>query len=247
MDATKRQAAAGGNRSTRMERLEARLDRLEAGPGHGWKVLQVLMPLLQALILALTAYLLTGRLTTAIEERRLDLSNVTAMSKLLLDLQRPEANRDELESVALTVATFGDYAIAPLVQVIEVAGGRGSILNVLAAENGLRAIGWQEAHPVCERLTAVIENRTQMFGWHTHLSAIRVLGDLGCSSASPALVRYRMRISSGSLIEALPAFAGLVRERNPPSLTDLKSMREQLDLCLRQIARKDQGHIGDTP
>src|SRR4029450_127162 len=82
-------AVAGDEASrvnARLDELTARIDKLEA-PGDPsaprkkspWEIYQLVPPLLQALILAILAYFLTGRVTNAIQREQLDLSGVNGI------------------------------------------------------------------------------------------------------------------------------------------------------------------------
>ena len=137
----------------------------------------------------------------------------------------PKTTIPDKESIALVVANFGRYAIAPLLNEIQ-SGQEG---RMTAGERGLQAIGFSDQKGTCHELQRVIENRTQVFSWYTHAAVIRVLRDVDCRAVLPALKRYKPADTKS-----------LYREDPAPSVEDLDRVKQELEKTL-QVLRRPAG------
>ena len=66
----------------------------------------------------------------------------------------------------------------------------------VGAEDGLRMVARSEPAVVCAGLQTVIRNRTGLYRWQTHLSALEVLGQASCTKACRDVASYRDAMSS---------------------------------------------------
>lgn len=196
-----------------------------------WDKAEVWVPplasFLQAVVLALLAFGLTGQVTAALEQRKLDLANVSEMRQLHLDLQTASTAIDANASAA-ALGSFGHYAVVPLVMVIE----QGEPTRSAAAEDGLRSAALVDSVAVSRHMIRVLSNRTGLYSWHSHQFAIRLLGELGCRAAVPALEAYRATLSQPDGLEQLRRITSQIR---PVTVEQLKYLRTDLEVALNAI------------
>jgi hypothetical protein len=193
-----------------------------------------MVPLVQALLLAGVAYILTGRVTNAIERGKLDLSNVTEMRELILALHRTHARADSALATAGALATFGHYAIIPFIDLLE----NGETNQVVAAQSGLRSVALLEPQAVSRQMRRVVRNRSRLYSWKTHRFAIRLLGEMEDGTSAPDLRAYASVIQSDSVGVALRNLQSIVRSTLPPDEAQLGQVQEELDLALRAVRRR---------
>src|SRR4051794_8539616 len=111
--------------------LADRLGKVEAALAQPkrkdrWEKAQVILlalaPLLTGVLLALVGYLLNGTINKALEQRKLELANVTQMRDLLVRLRTGNGNgngqplsEEEMNADAMALAAFGPYSVPPLI------------------------------------------------------------------------------------------------------------------------------------
>jgi hypothetical protein len=183
-----------GGDAERPERFEAavevaaiydRLRKLEDHPkqkGH-WYESGLFSSVLSGVILAAFGFFLTGRLEQAAKDRELNIQSAKEMQELLVKVST--GSRDEAEAAALSLTTYGQYSIPPLIENLQYGPVR-----ALAAERGLRALALTNAKDVCGELKTVLENRTQLYTAASHEAVIRVLGAANCTNAISAVRQY---------------------------------------------------------
>ena len=155
-----------------------------------WEKLKIVGPTAATILLAVFGYLATGRITTAIQTRQLELTHVKEMREVYLRLQTGASDPESTRAEALTLAAFRDYAIVPLLLVVE----RGTPYDD-AAKAGLRAVALTDSEKVARQMLRVITNRSGAYSWRTHRVAVELLGELGWRAARPALESYRESLS----------------------------------------------------
>jgi hypothetical protein len=175
----------------RVTRLEEAVGELKKKRKDAWDKAAILSPFMTAVVVAFLGYALNTTVTRALQEQQLQASNVKEMRELLLQLGAEDVTTEKAETTALALSAFGRYAIAPLVTILD----EGGEVRGPAAEKGLRAIGVTDGRHACERLAAVAADRRALYVWTTHRVAVRLVGDLGCRDALPALDGFEAAIA----------------------------------------------------
>lgn len=215
--------------------LEARvgdLAKTKARKG-GWDIFAIFVPLLQALLLAGFAYWFTQRVSQALEEKKFEVSSASEMKDLLIKMQTGDDT--EAGAAAVALASYGNHAVLPLVNAIELYFETGRLSRVDGARSGLRAVGWAYPKEVCASLEKVLTNRSHLFHWATHEAVIPLLGDLDCEGALPMLREYRAGLGTGPPREAISSLAE--RVGGAPDASAVQAMREALDETISVLAK----------
>ena len=199
--------------------LYDRLRALETHPTHAgsrWYDAEILKTVVSGIILAAFGFFLTGRLEQSAKERELSTRNATDMQAPLLKLRT--GNRQEAQAAAMSLTTYGQYAIPPLVESLQA-----SPESAIAAESGLKALALTDADRVCGTLARVLANRTQRYDAQTHSAVIRVLGEADCQSSVPVLKDYATLVTRADAdTSALAAYQREVRGVTPSNVTQMK-------------------------
>ena len=234
--------------AARQDALNARLERLDiprAPPTAPkartfWDIYQMISPLLQALILAVLAYVLTGRVTNAIQREQLDLSGIKEMRELLVRLQgtKPEESSDR-QAAAVTLAAFGRFAVGPLIHALDTAQREARLDTAEAVERALAMNGWSDPIPVCSALSRVIGDPAQSFHVETHRSAIDVLARANCRAQLPALKAYARQLAAGPPIEAVPRLQKIVDADTTVSPANVEKIRAALTRSIDILERQE--------
>jgi hypothetical protein len=106
-----------------------------------------------------------------------------------------------------------------------------------AAERALRAVGLTAPEAVCLPLVKVVDNRSGRFTWLTHLSSLRLLGDLECDQARPALSRYRQLLAAVTSPEKLSLLETVIDQSVPPDMDSVQQLRSELDRAEKTIGQ----------
>jgi hypothetical protein len=216
-----------GGLTERLEKLEKQQKSPVAPPKKTpWEIYQLVSPVMQALALAILAYVLTGRITNAIQREQLNLSGTKEMRDLLVLLQgtKPDEAADR-QAAAVTLAAFGRFAVGPLIHALDTAQREGRLDTAHAAERALAMNGWSNPEPVCSALVRVIGDPARSFHAETHRSAIVVLGRANCREQLPEVRSYAAQLSDGTTAAALPQLVKIVDEDTPPSATNVEKIR----------------------
>ena len=178
--------------------VEARLkkieEKLDGGPGKGaldW-VLDVMKTLLPSIVLAVLGFALKDTVDQALRQREIQLEAVKEMEKLAPDLQKNELDRVDAQTKAAQLAAFGGYSVPFFVNILEVGSQNGSA----GAEDGLRMVARSEPEAVCSAMQGVVRSRSGLYKWQTHLAALRILGQAGCTASCRTVADYRDTMSS---------------------------------------------------
>jgi hypothetical protein len=206
----------------RLQTIEQKIAKLEKRPKDTWDKLQSVSALLSGVLVAIVGYYLTGTINRGLQERQFQFSSAKDMQELLTRLNDPTVSLENKQSTALVLAAFGKYAIDPLVNLIQ----SGDANRMVAAEGGLRAIGHSDQESLCAELRLVIDNRTRIFSWYTHRSAIRLMREAVCASALPSLRNY------GAILDRAEKFATFVHPDFPPTEESVDLIKEELKKAL---------------
>jgi len=191
-----------------------------------WDRLQIISGWLTPLTVAAVGFYINSTL----QKPQLELSNAKEIQVLVAKLDAPDVTKDDANSAAVTMATFGSYAIGPLISVLQTGGD----VRIPAAEKGLRLIGIVNPGPVCGRLADVLKNRTQLFTWVTQKSAIRLLGDLNCQDARTTLSDYLGLVEQANTAEGLARYEAVVGVE-PSAPLDLDLLKRELDIAEKKL------------
>src|SRR5438445_12617397 len=114
------------------------------------------------------------------------------METLVPDRHNTDLVRADAQAKAAQLAAFGRYSVPFFVNILEVGNQNAGV----GAEDGLRMVARSEPQVVCSALQIVIKNRTGLFRWQTHLSALEILGQASCTKACGDVASFRATMSS---------------------------------------------------
>lgn len=212
----------------RLKKMEEKLDaNSDKGP-WAW-ILDVLKTLLPSIVLAVLGFALKDTVDQALREREIQLEAVKEMEKLVPDLQKTDLVRPEAQAKAAQLAAFGRYSVPFFVNILEVGNQNAGV----GAEDGLRMVARSEPAQVCAALQTVIQNRTGLYHWQTHLSALEILGQASCAKACRDVADYRDTMASVDNYQlwvsapALPTEYDKVSKQASDTLEQLKRVHPQ--------------------
>jgi hypothetical protein len=211
----------------RLNKLESRSAAPSAAPKKAFYESQLFSTVLSGVLLALFGFFLTGRLSQSAKEREINTTNAAQMQNLLVKISTGTAQ--EAEAAAISLTTFGQYSIPPLIANLQYGPER-----ALAAERGLMALALTESTPVCDNHRKVLDNRTRRYTAQSHTVVIRIMGAASCRSAMPTLQRYDSLLARADADTiAFAQYQQMVRDATPSNVTtsreELKSTLELLD------------------
>jgi hypothetical protein len=230
-----------------LEAVEAHVPRPPPPPAR-WRWLAevpkwgpAITPIIVAVVGVVLAYLFTGYFQQtldlrklelevqrlALEQRKTDLGGIGQMRELIAELYKDGITPSQAQAIALSLAAFGDLAAPPLIHAIET----GSPNRRTGAEAGLAAAALAAPDKVCATLAQVVDNRTALFTWQTHESAIRLLGQLGCRNQRLSLEAFGRLLDGG-----VAAYRPTVHEDGVPEVDDV-IVRRLLDEQRRAVQR----------
>jgi len=186
----------------RLKTIEGDLRKVKGGSSvRDW--LQTLGPYVGGLIVLLVGFWIKDSVTLALEREKLNLAYAQQMPALIKAFDESDTQPvADLNAVAL--AMYGKYAILPLLERLELGGD----VLPMAAQRGLRIVGFQDNVEACPTFRRVINDRTHRFKWQTHKTLIRVIGQSECADARADLESYRAALQQlGSDDTKLQAFA----------------------------------------
>jgi hypothetical protein len=123
-----------------------------------------------------------AEVTAAIEKERNTISGATEMQQVFLQLANPkkdDVGAAEIPNRAVMLAAFGRQSIIPLVSLVDSSPGQIGT----AAMNGLRIVGLSDKSSVCDVMRQILMNRTGLYAWWTHQSALVLWGQFRCEGA----------------------------------------------------------------
>jgi hypothetical protein len=217
----------------RIAELEAEVGKLKRQPKHWTDVLKAVGPLISGVVVLFVGYLLTGSVNLALQEKQLQVSNVKEMREMLLSFDDTTASLDKMKATAVTLSAFGGFAVGPLLNLLD----SGSSNKVLAAKEGLRAVGIIEPEAACEKLAGVLGNRTRLFSWETHLWVIRLAGQLSCEKLAEPLAAYEELLEQSEGNDDLAPYSKTVRRTPPLAKRDLLTLGKAIDESRELLAQ----------
>jgi len=176
----------------RLKKVEAKLQEKGGNDGALAWILDVLKTLLPSIVLAVLGFALKDTVDQALREREIQLAAVKEMEALVPDLQKTDLIRADAQARAAQLAAYGRYSVPFFVNILEV----GNENAAMGAEDGLRMVARSEPQVVCAALQTVIQNRTGLYQWRTHLSALRVLGEASCTKTCRDVASFRDSMST---------------------------------------------------
>jgi hypothetical protein len=181
---------------------------------------------LSGVLLAVFGFFLTGRLSQSAKERELNTSNAGQMQSLLVKISTGTAQ--EAEAAAISLTTFGQYSIPPLIANLQYGPERS-----LAAERGLMALALTESTAVCDKLRSVLDNRTRRYTAQSHTVVIRIMGAAACRTTLPTLQRYDSLLAQADADTiAFARYQQMVRDATPSNVAE---SREELRNTLEML------------
>ncbi|HYU26091.1 MAG TPA: hypothetical protein VEO74_12865 [Thermoanaerobaculia bacterium] len=161
-------------------------------PGKsGWDIVQILIAAASPIVLAVLAYFLTGKITLALQERQVNLAAGKEIQGLMIDVMTA-TDPKKATAAAVGLAAYGDIAVPPLTYLL-----RSGDDARLAAVEGLRAAATTHPKAVCAAMKTIIENRTQIYSWENHQTAIELIGQLQCEHGREWLESYDKELGAG--------------------------------------------------
>jgi hypothetical protein len=194
----------------------------------GWERFIQVMPLVQALALAGVGFWLTGSVTNAIQQRQLELNNVKEMQSLMVKLYDREASPENLNATVAALTAFRDYAIPPLTNLLQSQEPN----QRTAAESGLRALALSDSGAVAAQLLRVVGSRNRICSWRMLQSSIRLLGDLRCHEALPALRDLERRLSPADPAAAVQALSSITNPDAPADAGDIAELKSEIETAI---------------
>ncbi len=196
-----------------------------------WERFVQALPLVQAIVIALVGYLLTGSVTNAIQRRQLELANVKEMQTLLAKLYERQSPGDLAATVAALTA-FREYAVPPLTGLLQSAEPN----QRTAGESGLRTLALSDSAAVASELLRIVRSRNRICSWRMTLSAVRLLADLGCRDAVPPMRELLARISGANRDSAAVALAAISNPDAPPDAANTDELESALEDAVARLA-----------
>ena len=188
-------------------------------------VKELLLPLVTPIAVTVIGIIATNRVTGAIKQRQLELSELTATRDLVEALAAPDVELPDAKARGVVLATFGRSAIAPLILQLQV----DKQVRPIAAKSALRSIAFQYPDEVSDQLVRVLNNKRRIFTWKTHRDVIELIGDIGDSAAVSELQRFEKMLSADN---ALSLYSARVSQDSPPTAEAVDKLKESLEYAL---------------
>lgn len=188
----------------RVESLERRPAPAE-GKGKGfWEVVQILMPIVNGMVIALVGWLLTGAVEAGFKREQLQLSQVKEMRDLISTLTGVGVSKETALPTALTLSAYGPPAVAPLLTVLTAFQDE---IRRPAAESALRALGLSYPDAACKPLLAILQDRSGRMAWPAYAAAVRLVGDIQCPKGRSVLLQVDQKLADAKVAALAAEFA----------------------------------------
>jgi hypothetical protein len=187
--------------------------------------------LITGLVVIAVAFGIKDSVDLSIRQRQLDLSFAKEMQSLLKDMGAKGAERATIEANAIVIASYGEAALAPLMNEL-----RQSELRAEGAATGLSALALTVPKAVCDALPRILENRARQFDWQAQLRVVRILGETECRSAEKALLKYRSVVAAAEKGDTV-AFKRIVSELPQAPTADYPVLLKAIDESLEMLKR----------
>jgi hypothetical protein len=212
----------------RLKESENKVDKGNGRSAFTW-ILDILKTLLPSIVLVILGYALKDSVDQALREREIQLAAVKEMETLVPDLQKTDLDRPDAQAKAAQLAAYGQYSVPFFVNILEVGNQNAAV----GAEDGLRMVARSEPQVVCATLQTVIQNRTGLYRWQTHLSALEILGQASCTKACRDVASFRDTMSSLNNYQQWVS--------SPPIQTEYDKISQQASDTFAQLNRTKPG------
>ena len=212
----------------RLKEIENKVDKGNGRSAFTW-TLDILKTLLPSVVLVILGYALKDSVDQALREREIQLAAVKEMETLVPDLQKTDLARPDAQAKAAQLAAYGQYSVPFFVNILEVGNQNAAV----GAEDGLRMVARSEPQAVCATLQTVIQNRTGLYRWQTHLSALEILGQASCTKACRDVASFRDTMSSLNNYQQWVS--------SPPIQTEYDKISQQASDTFAQLNRTKPG------
>jgi hypothetical protein len=192
-----------------------------------WDKSQILATVLTPLLAGFLGYLLITTVNLSLQKQQIQLSGAKEMQGLLADLGNPDSTSGKAQASAVALASFGRFAIVPLINELQT----GTLNGQVGAVAGLHALGVEDPEETCTQLVRTIENRSRLYSWITHRYALRLLGELNCGGAVQPLQTYRQLLGADDA-KSVEAYSKVVAEDPSPTLENLTNVKAEVDRSL---------------
>ncbi len=218
----------------RIERLEEKVKKGESFGKQLLKLLgQALVPVISGAVILILGYAVKDSVDQALARQQLQLSYATEMQELLEKMSATNATREQVEAAALVLATFGENAVVPLINELQLEGS----IRALAAESGLRAMALMETSQHCNVLVKILSSRSRLYRWETHRRVIRLLGDLDCRDAVETLQEYEKLISKSEKQNGFKDYTAILRRDSSLNIDSIQQIKKTLGNTM-EVLRK---------
>ncbi len=138
------------------------------------------------LVLLGLGFSLKGSVEQAFRRQELEVKSAESIEKLLGTLHKSNVSRVDASAAALTMASYGQAAIIPLIGVLEYGPSEAQ----QAARQSLFIIGLVHPEELASDLAKILERRNGQLSWSTHKAAIELLGQLQNPACIEPLQKY---------------------------------------------------------
>ena len=209
----------------RIESLEHRLQERRPAAGEPSAWWSTLAPILTPVVLLVLGYWLTDSINLALKKQELQADTVSAMQKLLSQMNKQDLTGAEAESVAIALAAYGHFAVTPLIHELSSPTPERS----LAAQRALGLLSLSRPPELCRQLTRLLQNRTQLFSWQTHRKTLRLLGQVNCRESLPVLEEYARAVENAKTDSGLAEFQKWFEPKFPPTRESVKLIEKDIE------------------
>jgi hypothetical protein len=182
-----------------------------------WDILQAIGTVFSGVVVLAVGWWLNDTVDQALEQKKVELEYVTEMRDLLVASGKPDTPQEVADANAVALAAYGEEAIGPLMYRL----ASGLDVSALAAEKGLRLLGFSHREAVCGRLNSVLLDRVRNYTWLTDQYVIRLMADLNCIEQWQTLVDYKASLEDAT-------FGGRLSESMPVDGEAIGKLREEL-------------------
>jgi hypothetical protein len=212
------------------ERLQ-KVEKSQKPPAgkSGWDILEIITRVLSPVLLALLAYFLTGKITLALQERQVNLNAGKEIQALMVTVMK--ANEpDAATAAAVALAAYGEISVPPLTYLLRTGSTSASDSIKEGATEGLRAVALTHPGAVCRAMKTIIDNRTQVYTWENHRTAVEFIGQLQCEDGREWLEHYTRELARGEA-----AFPARVASTPTPDHAAFVNVRDSADNALKSF------------
>jgi hypothetical protein len=213
----------------RITTLEGKVEALKTQPKSFVDRLSAWSALLTPIITGVIGFWFVGSVNLRLDVEKTRVANLAQIEGLIKEMRDSSASSATAEAAAQTLAAFGPVAITPFLNLLQI--GEPNLVN--ATETGLRATGMGFPKETCERMIAVLQNRTPLYSWETDRIAARIVGDLHCKKALAPLSSLKELLPKNAA--AIPTFLPYVSETNPPTIENVRELDAEIDRAVKII------------